>query len=181
MQIGYTPDPAFCYPERKEHVNISAMMYQYDMEDQGRFIRGMYDVAGADFHLYTSEKTRISTAEDAHDIVGYRGAVEYISFTPYDDFVAVTFMLDMTRLASDTTWMSGPALVLMDGQGGKLCSVELCRAYDVDFDGRSLKSTRHLYHGTIPVEFMPEDAVTLRLQNPRNRSVIYDEYTYTLE
>ena len=187
MEIDYTPDPAFCYPERTDHVDISAMVYKYSLEDPSQFTLGMYDIAGVNFQLYagdnarTDRKIRTSIAADAHDIHGYRGAIEYISFTPYDDFVAVTFMLDMTRLESDHSWMSGPALVLMDQQGSKLCQVELSWAYDVYFDKRCLTTTRYLYHGTIPAEFMPGDTVTLRLQNPHNSKVIYDEYTYTLE
>ncbi len=180
LQYGYEVDEEYGYPERLDMVTLDFVPWEFSAENQWNPTHdssvGVSVIA--DLAFFTSKETRRSVKEDAHDIVGYRGAIEYVTFTPYKDRqVAVSILLDTTKLDNDEYWMSGPDYVLVDDQGNQLCKVELAYGYDV-FVGAG---DPHLYHGTIPAEFMPEDKVTIRLQSWRNYNVIYDEYTYTLE
>lgn len=180
LQYGYEVDKDYGYPERLDMVVLGFVPWEYSAENQWMPAQDSSQVVNvmADLAFYISEETRRSINEDAHDVVGYRGAVEYVTFTPYsDEEVAVSILVDMTKLENDETWMSGPDYVLVDDAGNPLCKVELAYGYDV-FVGNG---EPQLYHGTIPAEFMPEDKVTIRLQSWRNYNIIYDEYTYTLK
>ncbi len=180
LQYGYEVDKDYGYPERLDMVALGFVPWEYSAESRWMLTHDSSQVVNvmADLAFFISEETRRSINEDAHDIVGYRGAVEYVTFTPYnDEEVAVSILVDMTKLENDETWMSGPDYVLVDEAGNPLCKVELAYGYDV-FVGQGEPK---LYHGTIPAEFMREDKVTIRLQSWRNYNIIYDEYTYTLK
>lgn len=180
LQYGYDVDEDYIYPERMDMVSLSFVPWEHSAANQWQRThnssKGVNVVA--DLEFYTSKETRRSVVEDAHDIVGYRGAIEYVAFTSYDDQEAgVSILMDMTKLDSDKYWMTGPEYVLVDDAGNRLCSVKLSYGYDVV----SESGNPQLYHGTIPVEYMPEDKVTIRLENENNYNIVYDEYTYTLE
>lgn len=180
LQYGYEVDEGYGYPERLDMVVLGFVPWEHSAEGRWMLTHDSSQVVNvmADLAFYISEETRRSINEDAHDIVGYRGAVEYVTFTPYnDEKVAVSILVDMTKQENDETWMSGPDYVLVDEAGNPLCKVELAYGYDV-FVGQG---EPRLYHGTIPAEFMPQDKVTIRLQSWRNYNIIYDEYTYTLK
>lgn len=180
LQYGYEVDEDYGYPERLDMVVLGFVPWEHSAESRWMLTHDSSQVVNvmADLAFYISEETRRSINEDAHDIVGYRGAVEYVTFTPYnDEKAAVSILVDMTKRGNDETWMSGPDYVLVDEAGNPLCKVELAYGYDV-FVGQG---EPRLYHGTIPAEFMPKDKVTIRLQSWRNYNIIYDEYTYTLK
>lgn len=180
LQYGYEVDEDYGYPERLDMVSIGFVPWEFSAEngwmpthDSSQVVNVMADLA-----FYVSEETRRSVNEDAHDIVGYRGAIEYVAFTPYtEEEAAVSILVDMSKQENDAYWMTGPDYVLVDDEGKALCKVDMAYGYDVFVGG----GEPQLFHGTIPAEYMPEDKVTIRLQNWNNKNIIYDEYTYTLK
>ena len=180
LQYGCEMDEDIGYPDSLAQVLMLMLAKEYSAKNQwahDEFANEQLYIM-SDLPLYVSEDSRRSIPEDAHDIAGYRGAIEYFTFTPYKDgLAAVSFLMDMDKKADDTLWMSGPRYVLLDDAGNKLCEIEMDYSRDVFVSG----SGNRLYHGTIPIEYMPEDKVTIRLENIRNYNIIYDEYTYTLK
>ncbi len=180
LQYSYDIDEDFGYPERMDFVSMDVIARQYSADQQWSPEAAVNDrfAVQADLLLYVSGETRRSIPTDAHDIVGYRGAIEYVSLTPYDDEqVAISIMMDMEKLDSDQLWMNGPCYVLLDGAGNRLCEVDLSFSYAV-FSGAG---EPRLSHGFIPAQFMQHEKLTLRLENWNNSSIVYDEYTYTLK
>lgn len=180
LQYGYDIDEAFGYPERMDFVSMDVIARKYSAAQQWNPTEAVNEhlTVQADMLLYVSGETRRSIPEDAHDIVGYRGAIEYVALTPYDDErVAVSIMMDMEKLDSDQLWMSGPLYVLLDEEGNRLCEVTLNFSYNV-FAG---EGEPRLYHGFIPAQFMQQEKLTLRLENWNNSGIVYDQYTYTLK
>lgn len=179
IQAGYEPDQNARYSERMESAYLEMMVIKLvlgEAEPVNQY--GVWASVSGTFSLYATDKTIKSIPEDAHDIAGYRGAIEYVSLTPYDDGIAsMTIMMDMTRRENDTYWMNAyPACQVLDKDGNVLCETQW--AFGHDYIGSSYL----LYRATIPAEFVPTDGTfTLRLQNPNNPAYVYDVYTYTMK
>lgn len=180
LQYGCEIDTSVGYPDSLAQVLMLMLVQEYSAGEQWvheKFADEQLYIM-SDLPLYVSEDSLRSIPEDAHDIVGYRGTIEYFTFTPYKDgLAAVSFLMDMDKKANDALWMSGPRYVLVDDAGNKLCEIEMDYSRDVFVGGNG----NRLYHGTIPLEYMPTDKVTIRLENIRNYNIVYDEYTYTLK
>lgn len=183
LQIGYQPNLAFADSDRMESASVSAWVYAYDLKEEGKWQYGNSTSASASFALHADRVHLRSIPEDAHDIVGYIGAMEYISIAPYDNqYMAITIQLNLRDDITEDTWMTGPAWIIMDADGNRLCEVDETKFYSLrtltDENGDRL----HISHGLFPVEYMPEDnKITLRAENYHNKTIVYDEHTYTLK
>lgn len=169
------------FPEKVEEVSLTAMGYKSDVKDEGAWLYGVGHNAFIQYELYKSALSRRSIETDAHDIVGYRGFVEYVSITPYDDYAAVTIRMNKNRQESDHSWMSGPNWAVLDEEGNRLCYVDIKLSQAIFQDDRSTESSE-LHYGTIPLECVPQgDQFILQAENWRNYNIVYDKYTYTLK
>lgn len=185
IQGSYQPGDDLLYPESVEYISINTFNLEYLVDGDGEASWAEQEYTGfmAGFQLYASDKTRTSIPADAHDIVGFRGAIEYVSVTPYGNGLAtISLMIDLTDLKKDDEWMSHfPAIQVLDENGNVLCETSLSGIEPI-FQGREVKQSAELYLATIPAEFAPiGDTFTLRIQNPDNASRVYDQYTYTMK
>lgn len=185
IQGSYQPSADLMYPESVEYININTFNLEYLVDGDGEASWAEQEYTGfmTSFQLYASDKTRTSIPEDAHDIVGFRGAIEYVSVTPYDNGLAtISLLIDLTDLKKDDERMSHfPALQVLDEKGNVLCETSLSGTKPI-FQGREVKQSAELHLATIPVEFAPAgDTFTLRIQNPDNAARVYDQYTYTMK
>ncbi len=129
--------------------------------------------------LVVDERTRTSIPQDAHQIEGYRGYIESVSVTPVDgDQVCVVIQLDQQKRHYGVTQMSGPVAVILDDSGNKLHEHHLY----TDIDSMDYLAGDRVRHSMVmPAAGLEEGRITIRLQSRRNHTIIYDEYTYTLE
>lgn len=184
LQVGYQPNLAFEDEDRMENASVTVHVYSYDLSHEGRW-SWQYGSTASTWSTFALPADRVhlrSIPEDAHNIVGYRGAIEYISIAPYDDeYMAITIQLNMNDGQNEATWMSGPDWVILDAEGNRLCKVDNSEFMDVvelpRENGDQLRTT----HGLFPAEHMPEgNQITIQAENWRNYNIIYDRYTYTL-
>lgn len=181
LQKRFVYKEDYRFPEKVEQVTIAASGYKSNVADNGAWLFGVGHIALVDYKLFQSDLTRRSVADDAHDIVGYRGYVNSVSITPYDGFAAVTIRMNRTKLESDHSWMSGPNWAVLDEAGNRLCYVDIKLSYPIYEDLRN-NVYNEFWYGTIPLEHMPAgDTFTLQAENWNNKNVIYDTYTYTLD
>lgn len=181
LEVGYQPNLTFA-EGRSETASMSVQAWAFDTKDDGEFLYGYGAGTHASFVIPDDRVRLHSIPEDAHDIVGYIGEVEYISIAPYDDeSMTITIQMNLRDDITEDTWMTGPAWIIMDADGNRLCEVDETKFYGLrtlaDENGDRLDIT----HGLFPVECMPEgNQITLRAENARNYNIVYDEYTYTL-
>ena len=181
LEVGYQPDMTFLN-ERLDTASVNVSVWAFDVRRDGEPLHGTGTSAHASFVLPDDRARLVSTPEDAHDIVGYIGEVDFISIAPYDDTqMVITVQLNLRDDATEDTWMSGPAWVVMDADGNRLCTVDIHGftglRTSTDQDGNRYDITRGLF----PADCMPEgNQIILRAENWNNYNIVYDEYTYTL-
>lgn len=181
LEVGYQPDMTFLN-ERLDTASVNVSVWAFDVLRDGEPLHGTGTSAHASFVLPDDRARLVSIPEDAHDIVGYIGEVDFISIAPYDDTqMVITVQLNLRDDATEDTWMSGPAWVVMDADGNRLCTVDIHGftglRTSTDQDGNRYDITR----GIFPADCMPEgNQIILRAENWNNYNIVYDEYTYTL-
>ena len=181
LEVGYQPDMTFLN-ERLDTAGVSVRVWAFDVRRDGEPLHGTGTSAHASFVLPDDRARLVSIPEDAHDIVGYIGEVDFISIAPHDDTqMVITVQLNLRDNATEDTWMSGPAWVVMDADGNRLCTVDIHGftglRTSTDQDGNRYDITRGLF----PADCMPEgNQIILRAENWNNYNIVYDEYTYTL-
>lgn len=184
LQVGYEPNLAFSDENRRETADVSVHVYSYDLAHEGQW-RWQYGSTASTWSTFELPADRVhlrSIPEDAHNIVGYRGAIEYISIAPYDDeYMAITIQMNMNDGTNESTWMTGPDWVILDAEGNRLCKVDGSKFMGVtgmpDENGNRFTTE----HGLFPAEHMPEgNQITIQAENWRNYNIVYDRYTYTL-
>lgn len=181
LEVGYQPDMTFLN-ERLDTAGVNVSVWAFDVRRDGEPLHGTGTSAHASFVLPDDRARLVSIPEDAHDIVGYIGEVDFISIAPYDDTqMVITVQLNLRDDATEDTWMSGPAWVVMDADGNRLCTVNIHGftglRTSTDQDGNRYDITRGLF----PADCMPEgNQIILRAENWNNYNIVYDEYTYTL-
>ena len=179
LQTGYKPNMAFA-ESRMESAQMSMKLWEFDVQAGGEWLSNRGASAGAYFAIPADRPHLSSIAEDAHDIAGYIGAIDFISIAPYDDeYMAITIQLNMSDDATEDVWMTGPAWVIVDAEGNRLCTVDQTKYSGTvrDADG----DRRHRIHGLFPASYMPEgNQITLQAENRQNWTIVYDAYTYTL-
>ncbi len=181
LQVGYHPTLAFAEP-RKESAGVSMRVYAYDVRGNGKWKYHGSETAHTSLTLKEDWTCLRSLPEDAHDIAGYVGAVEFISIEPYDDErMAITIQMNMRDARDEDTWMTGPAWVIMDAEGNRLCEVDT-RTFMGLTTAADEHGNRYSYdHGLFPAEYMPADGqLILRAENRKNYNIAYDEHVYTL-
>jgi len=184
LQVGYQPNLAFGDEDRTENASVTVHVYSYDLSHEGRW-SWQYGSTASTWSAFALPADRVhlhSIPEDAHDIVGYKGAIEYISIAPYDDeYMAITIQLNMKDAKTEPTWMSGPDWVILDADGNRLCKVDDSKYMDSVELPRENGDHFRTTHGLFPAEHMPEgDQITIQAENWQNYNIIYDRYTYTL-
>lgn len=124
-------------------------------------------------------RSKYSIPEDAHQIEGYRGYIESVTVTPISETEAsVLILLDTQKHHYGVTQMAGPVVVILDEKGEPLFEYELYR----DIQSMDTLTGDRVQHNIVmPRDGLQEDRITIRLQSWRNHTIIYDEYTYTLE
>lgn len=181
LEVGYQPDMTFLN-ERLDTAGVNVRVWAFDVRRDGEPLHGTGTSAHASFVLPDDRARLVSIPEDAHDIVGYIGEVDFISIAPYDDTqMVITVQLNLRDDATEDTWMSGPAWVVMDADGNRLCTVDIHGftglRTSTDQDGNRYDITRGLF----PADCMPEgNQIILRAENWNNYNIVYDEYIYTL-
>lgn len=181
LEVDYQPDMTFLN-ERLDTAGMNVSVWAFDVLRGGEPLHGTGTSAHASFVLPDDRARLVSIPEDAHDIVGYIGEVDFISIAPYDDTqMVITVQLNLRDDATEDTWMSGPAWVVMDADGNRLCTVDIHGftglRTSTDQDGNRYDITRGLF----PADCMPEgNQIILRAENWNNYNIVYDEYTYTL-
>lgn len=184
LEIGYRPNLAFADADRKDWASVGVQVWSYDVTADGKWLWGNDTSASAYFTLHDGREYLRSIPEDAHDIVGYIGAVESIMIAPYDEEhmgITVTVNERDYVMKEESTWMSGPDWVIMDAAGNRLCKVDGAPICDLSTLTDEEGNKYSIFHGLFPVEYMPKDnKITLRAENRKNYNIIYDEYTYTL-
>ncbi len=129
--------------------------------------------------IYTDSRSKHSLPQDAHDIAGYRGYIQSVSVTPLSETMAsVILQIDQQKRHYGVDQMAGPVVVILGENGEELFTYHLYTELDsMDFLAGDV--VRH--NILMPREGLREDAITIRLQSWRNHTIIYDEYTYTLQ
>lgn len=185
VQVNYRPNEFIRYPERTEYICMSSINNEYLVEKDGEpsWAEREFTNIESSFRLFTSEKTRTSIPEDAHDIEGYRGAVKYVSVTPYDEgYTTISVMLDETDIKQGELWMSRIRMQILDEAGNVLCDTLETAVDSIYQTPRETTPSGKLHLATFPTESVPTDGTfTLRLQNPNNPAYVYDVYTYTMK
>lgn len=181
LEIGYQPNLTFA-DRRYETAGISVMSWAFDTADEGEFLYGYGAGTHASFIIQDDRERLRSIPEDAHDIVGYIGEVVYISIAPYDEEnMTITIVLNLRDDDTEDTWMTGPAWVIMDEAGNRLCTVDATQFYGLRGVEHENGDRMDTTNGVFPAACMPEDGkLILRAENRNNRYIVYDEYTYTL-
>lgn len=181
LQTSYQPNLVFA-DTRMESATVDMRLWAFDTAAPETWLYGNYAAAHAYFAIPVDRLHLCSIPEDAHDIVGYIGSVEFISIAPYDEeYMAITIQLNMGDRRTEKTWMTGPAWGIMDAEGNRLCTVDETKyiAYSTVADANG--DTHSVTHGLFPAEYMPEgNQITLQAENRNNHNIVYDEYTYTL-
>lgn len=181
LQKRFAYQDEILVPDRTEQIIVSADSYKSDVKDEGAWSWGTGSFVTVSFDRFRTACSRRSIKTDAHDIVGYRGFIDSISITPYEDYAVVTIRLDKTQPESDQTWMSGPYWAVLDNEGNRLCYVDMKASHFV-YDEQLDQPSKELCYGTIPLECMPEgNTFILQAENWNNYNIVYDQYTYTLE
>lgn len=184
LEIGYRPNLAFADADRKDWASVGVQVWSYDVMADGKWLWGIDTSASAYFTLHDGREYLRSIPEDAHDIVGYIGAVDYVSIAPYDEEnMAITIRVNEREYFTkeETTWMTGPKWVIMDAAGNRLCEVDDAPVYDLRTYQEEDGDRYYYHHGLFPADCMPEgDQITLRAEHRNNYNIVYDEYTYTL-
>ncbi len=181
LEVGYQPNLTFA-DGRYETAGMSMELWLFDITGEGKWLYGRTASAHASFVIPDDRERLRSIPEDAHDIVGYIGEMEYISIAPYDDeYMTITIQLNLRDDATEDTWMSGPAWIIMDEEGNRLCEVDQTKFYSLRTSADENGNRLDITHGVFPVECMPKgNKITLRAENNHNSTIVYDEYTYTL-
>lgn len=74
--------------------------------------------------------------------------------------------------------MAGPVVVILGENGEELFTYHLY----TELDSMEFLAGDVVRHNILmPREGLKEDSITIRLQSWRNHTIIYDEYTYTLQ
>lgn len=168
-------------PDQTHQIVISADAYKSDVKDEGAWLWGTGCIVTVNFDRFRTALTRRSTQTDAHDIVGYRGFIDGISITPYEDYATVVIRLDKTQPETDQTWMSGPYWAVLDEEGNRLCYVDM-KISHFTYDEQLTRPSKEICYGTMPLSCVPEgNTFTLQAENWHNYNIVYDRYTYTLE
>lgn len=181
LEVGYQPDLTFA-DERSDTAGVAMRVWAFDTRDEGEWLYGTSASAHVSFVL-PDDRTRLrSIPEDAHDIVGYIGEMDYISIVPYDEEnMAITIQLNLRDDATEDIWMTGPSWIIMDEDGNRLCKVDLSKFIGLTTSADPEGNKYSISHGVFPAEFMPKDGkIILRAENRINYNIVYDEYTYTL-
>lgn len=184
LETDYRPNLAFADFERQDWAGVTVSVWGFDVTGEVDLTNIQSVSASGRFQLREDRERWYSIPEDAHDIVGYIGAVESVMIAPYDeDRMAITVTVnerDYVTKAEDT-WMSGPAWVIMDAAGNRLCTVDDVTFYDLRTLADEEGNRYYYYHGLFPADCMPEgNQLILRAENRNNYNIVYDEYTYTL-
>lgn len=184
VQAGYRPNDSVRYPQRIEYIRMSSYNHEYSVDGDGN--PNWAEQEGVSvryaFKLFDSGKEYTSIPEDTHDVVGYRGSIEYVSIMPYDDGTAtIGVMVNEKEIQKGDLWMSRIRMEVLDEEGNVLGdAVEI--AVDSIFAGREARRTHALYLASISAKYIPMDgSFTLRLQNANNPAYVYDVYTYTMK
>lgn len=129
--------------------------------------------------LHTDSRSKNSIPQDAHDIAGYRGYIQSVSVTPLSETMAsVIIQIDQEKRHYGVDQMAGPVVVILGENGEELFSYHLY----TELDSMEFLAGDVVRHNILmPREGLREDAITIRLQSARNHTIIYDEYTYTLQ
>lgn len=182
LQTHFVSDEdAILIPDQTQQLIVSADTYKSDVKDEGAWLWGIGSIVTVNFDRFKTASTRRSLETDAHDIVGYRGFIDGISITPYEDYAAVIIKLDKTQPETDQTWMSGPYWAVLDEEGNRLCYVDM-KISHFTYDSQLTRPSKEICYGTLPLACVPEgNAFTLQAENWNNYNIVYDKYTYTLE
>lgn len=184
LDTDYRPNLAYADADRWDWAGVSMEFWAFDITGEVKLLEGSGESVSGHFALSDGQQRWRSIEADAHDIVGYIGAVEYILIAPYnEEHMAITVTLNEREYFTkeEDTWMTGPKWVIMDEAGNRLCEVDYGPTYDLrtyqDEDGNRY----YYHHGIFPAEFMPEGGqIILRAENRNNKYIVYDEYVYTL-
>lgn len=181
LEVSYQPDLTFA-DVRYETAGFFVQVWAFDTADEGEFLYGNGASSHASFVIPDDRVRLRSIPEDAHDIVGYIGEMEYISIAPYDDeYMTITIQLNLRDDATEDTWMTGPAWILMDEDGNRLCKVDATKFVGLSTTDPDTGDRLSITHGVFPAEHMPQGGkIILRAENRNNKYIVYDEYTYTL-
>ena len=181
LEVAYEPDMTFA-DERLDNTGVIAQVWAFDVKDDVEPLYGHGTGAHAAFVLPDDRNRLRSIPEDAHDIVGYIGEMDYICIAPFDEeYMTITIQLNMRDDVTEDTWMTGPAWIIMDEEGNRLCKVDLSQFISLTTTPDPEGNKYSISHGIFPAEFMPTDGkIILRAENRINYNIVYDEYTYTL-
>lgn len=181
LEVGYQPNLTFA-DGRSETAGFSVQVWAFDTKDEGEFLYGTSASSHASFVIPDDRVRLRSIPEDAHDIVGYIGEMEYISIAPYnDEYMTITIQLNLRDDAAEDIWMTGPTWIIMDENGNRLCEVDETKFYGLATTDPDTGDRLRITHGVFPAEFMPEGGkIILRAENRNNKYIVYDEYVYTL-
>lgn len=178
MEYGYSDEEDF--PERTKwyHWTVLALDYCEDNIRPDHARESQYEsvVVEAEIPVSICADSRKSLASDAHDIVGYKGYIEYITITPIEDgSVQFTMLIDMNDADDKKVYFYTPSL--MDSEGNELF---WCNGSEYNMGS----SNKRLLACTIPAEYASnflEDHITISVYSMSGTKPVYDTYTYTLE
>ena len=159
---------------------IPLQVMQYDEDGKlGDVYEGEHLDVQALGPMVTDTRTRASVPEDAHQIEGYRGYIESVYVTPVSDTeTSVIIQMDRQTRHYGVMQMAGPVVVILDENGEVLHEEHL---YTKVENMEHLAGDRIRHNIMMPGAGLSEDKITIRLQGWRNHTIVYDEYTYTLE
>lgn len=184
LETDYRPNLAFADFEREDWASVTVSVWGFDVTGEVDLTNFHSETASGHFQLPEDREHWHSIPEDAHDIVGYIGAVDYVSIAPYDEEnMAITIRVNEREYFTkeETTWMTGPKWVIMDAAGNRLCEVDDVTFYDLRTYQEEDGDRYYYHHGLFPADCMPEgNQITLRAEHRSNYNIVYDEYTYTL-